>query len=331
VYTAFYKLNDHPFRMTPDPSYIYMTAQHREALAGLVYSACTRPGLSTLIGEAGTGKTMILFTLNGLLEKRRVITAVCNNPTLTREEFYDTLLLKFGVDCPSTLKSRQLVALQDTFARNRVAGRPCVLIIDEAHRLSYELLEEVRLLLNIETPREKLLEIILAGQPELAEILARPEMRQLKQRVSCVCKLEPLSPAAVREYIQHRLTKAGRSAAGPFTDDAIETVCQCTHRIPRLVNSLCNASLQMGFALQSAEIGSAIVLEAANDLDLSPNDAVRDIFDDLEPSMHVAAAVGSDGNANGYNAAASDHVPLESYAARQKSLSFFNSLMDRWK
>ena len=176
--------------MTPDPAYIYMTAQHREALAGLVYSACTRPGLSTLIGEAGTGKTTILFTLAGLLEKRRVNTAICNNPTLTRQEFYDTLLLKFGVDCSSTMKSRQLVALQDTFARNRSDGRPCVLIIDEAHRLPYDLLEEVRLLLNIETPREKLLEIILAGQPELADILARPEMRQLKQRVSCVCKLE---------------------------------------------------------------------------------------------------------------------------------------------
>ena len=168
MYTSFYRLNDHPFRLTPDPSYIYMTAQHREALAGLVYSACTRPGLSTLIGEAGTGKTTILFTLVGLLERRRFVTAVCNNPTLTRQEFYDTLLLKFGVECSSALKSRHLAALQETFARNRADGRPCVLIIDEAHKLPYELLEEVRLLLNMETPREKLLEIILAGQPELS-------------------------------------------------------------------------------------------------------------------------------------------------------------------
>jgi general secretion pathway protein A len=331
VYTAFYKLNDHPFRMTPDPSYIYMTGQHREALAGLVYSACTRPGLSTLIGEAGTGKTTILFTLVGLLEKRRVNTAICNNPTLTRQEFYDTLLLKFGVDCQSALKSRQLVALQDTFVRNRSDGRPSVLIIDEAHRLSYELLEEVRLLLNIETPREKLLEIILAGQPELSDILARPEMRQLKQRVSCVCKLEPLNPTSVREYIHHRLTRAGRTAPGPFTDDAIEMASRCTQGIPRLVNSLCNAALQTGFAMQSAEIGSTIILEAAKDLDLSPNDAIQDIFEDLEPSIRLAAAVGVDGKVNGFDTAISDRAPLEGYAARQKSLSFFNSLMDRWK
>src|SRR5689334_21116810 len=137
-----------------------MTEQHQEALAGLVYSACTRPGLMVLTGEAGTGKTTLLYTLVELLQKRRFVTAVCTNPVLTREELFDFLLQTFAVNCPSPLKSRQLLALQDMLMRTRMDGRPAVLIVDEAHRLSLELLEEIRLLLNFETRTEKLLQIV---------------------------------------------------------------------------------------------------------------------------------------------------------------------------
>jgi general secretion pathway protein A len=305
-----------------------MTAQHREALAGLVYSACTRPGLSTLIGEAGTGKTTILFTLVSLLERRRFVAAVCNNPTLTRQEFYDTLLLKFGIECSSTLKSRQLATLQDSFIRHRSDGRPCVLVIDEAHRLPFELLEEVRLLLNMETPKEKLLEIILAGQPELSEILSRPEMRQLKQRVSCVCKLEPLSGAGVEEYIHHRLAKAGRTGGGPFTRDAIEAVSQYTQGIPRLINSLCNSALQTGFATHAHEISGVIVREAARDLELTPQDALPRFLDDMAPPAELVTV--PEQKSNGHYAPV-ESLPSENYASRQKSLNLFNTLMDRWK
>src|ERR1051325_10403015 len=147
-----------------------MTAQHREALSGLIYSVCTKPGLTVLLGEAGTGKTTLLYSLLGLLEKRRFCTAMCANPTLTRQEFYDFLMMKFRVDIQSTLKSRQLAAFEELLRRNRAEGRPSVLIVDEAQRLSGELLEEVRLLLNLETPREKLLEIIVSGPPELGDI-----------------------------------------------------------------------------------------------------------------------------------------------------------------
>src|ERR1051325_3266844 len=131
-----------------------MTAQHREALSGLIYSVCTKPGLTVLAGEAGTGKTTLLYSLLGLLEKRRFVTAMCTNPTLTREEFYDLLMMKFDIVCGSSLKSRQLMALQDRLQRNRVDGRPSLLIVDEAQRLPMDILEEIRLLLNLERSEE---------------------------------------------------------------------------------------------------------------------------------------------------------------------------------
>src|SRR5436190_23176847 len=149
MYQSFYNLKENPFRLTPDPAFMCMTAQHQEALSGLIYSVCTRPGLTVLLGEAGTGKTTLIHSLVGLLENRRFTTVLCTNPTLTREEFYDFLMIKFGVECGSSLKSRQLNALEETLRRTHANGRPSVLIVDEGQRLSHELLEEIRLLLNI--------------------------------------------------------------------------------------------------------------------------------------------------------------------------------------
>ena len=178
--------------------------------------------------------------------------------------------MKFGVECQSTLKSRQLMALQEALLRNRADGRPSLLIVDEAQRLSTELLEEIRLLLNMETPREKLLDIIISGQPELAEILGRPELRQLKQRVSCICKLEALSLEELHEYLDHRLTLAGLPNQTLFSEEVIQLIYNYTQGIPRLVNSLCNNVLQTGFAMQSRNITIPIVEEAARDLELRP-------------------------------------------------------------
>lgn len=180
MYKKFYNLRQYPFSLTPDPQFLCMTVQHREALSGLIYGVCTRPGLTVLVGEAGTGKTTLLYTLMALLAKQKYPIVLCNNPTFTRNEFYDFLLAKLGIQCESTLKSRQLIALQDTLLRTRAAGRPAVLIVDEAQRLSAELLEEVRLLLNLETPREKLLQIIMSGQPELSGDLPESESRNYR-------------------------------------------------------------------------------------------------------------------------------------------------------
>jgi general secretion pathway protein A len=346
LYQGFYNLKEHPFRLTPDPSFMYMTAQHREALAGLVYSACTRPGLTVLIGEAGTGKTTLLYALAGMLEKRRFITALCTNPMLSREEFYDVLITKLGVECSSTLKSRQLDALQQTLLQNRADGRPSILIVDEAQRLSPDLLEEIRLLLNLETTKEKLLEIVMAGQPELGEILRRPEMRQFKQRISTMCKLKPLSQAELKEYLQHRLRLAGRPEQDLFGDNVIPLIFEYTQGIPRLVNSLCDSALQTGFGLQSARITEAVIEEAARDLELVRTPVLQATAVANRYPQAASAGAGSAPAASPKRAKESptsissvarpaspepEPVPLESYAARQKSLGFFANLIERWK
>jgi general secretion pathway protein A len=343
LYQEFFNLKDHPFRLTPDPAFLYMTARHREALAGLVYSTCTRPGLAVLVGEAGTGKTTLLYSLIGLLEKRRFFTATCLNPTLTRVEFYDLLMLKFGISCPSGLKSRQLASLQQLLLHNFNEGRPSVLIVDEAQRLSPELLEEIRLLLNIETPREKLLQIILAGQTELLEILRRPEMRQLKQRVSCLCRLKPLAAEEeVKEYLQHRLANAGMSQQNLFLDAAIRLIFEYSRGIPRLVNSLCDSALRVGFALRSRRITVSIVEEAAQDLDLTTG--IASDRSDLDPldlasnyeqaAREVTSAVPADFHHNGDSGrngkrSLETPAPDESYETRQRSLGFLLNLLER--
>ena len=338
MYQGFYNLKDLPFRLTADPAYIYMTSQYREALSGLVYSICTRPGLTVLVGEAGTGKSTLLCALMDLLDRKRHPRAYCNNPMMTREEFYDLLLFKLGVECSSPLKGRQLTALQDTLMRYRAAGRPAVLIVDEAQRLPLELLEEIRLLLNIETPHEKLLEIILAGQPELSDTLDRPELRQFKQRVSAICRLQPLTVDETREYIIHRLSQAGLPDQKIFPAPTIDLIHQYSGGIPRLVNSLCDTALQCGFGLQSREITLAILHEAAADLDLHA--AMKKELGlaapvALDPSKIIPMPTGADSPLpakNGHaDSAANSRIPLESYSSRQKSFTFLGSLLERWK
>jgi general secretion pathway protein A len=329
LYNGFYNLKENPFRLTPDPAFLCMTPQHREALSGLVYSVRERRGLTVLVGEAGTGKTTLLYVLRGWLEKERIITALCTNPVLTREELFDLLMLQFDVACSSPFKNRQLVALQETLLRHRAEGRHAVFVVDEAQRLSPELLEDIRLLLNLETPQEKLLEIILSGQPELAEILRRPELRQLKQRVSCMCKLEPLSVEELREYVHHRLAQAGLSQQCLFPEEAISVIFEYTRGIPRLVNSLCDSALQIGFGLRSPRVSISILREAARDLDLQSS----------EPGSNGPEM---DWPSNGNNRAAAplravppERHPVrflgtpEGYAAAQKSLGFLANLFGK--
>ena len=341
MYKKFYSLQRNPFSLTPDPQFVCMTGQHREALSGLIYSVCTNAGLTLLVGEVGTGKTTLLYTLLNFLEKRKYVTGICSNPLLTSEEFYDYLLSVLDVPCASSLKSQRLIALQETLLRNRAAGRPSVLIVDEAQKLSTELLEEIRLLTNLETPREKLLQIIIAGQPELFEIFRRPELRQLKQRLNYICKLQPLSIDEIREYLHHRLACAGLPQQTLFSASAIETIYECTKGIPRLINTLCDNALRTGFALQSPHITVSIIQEAAGDLDLLPHPVRGNSPPESERRLPRATGFAAPKTlappapvlvpdfrpeANGKQPI---RIPLESYASRQKSLGFLAGLLDR--
>jgi hypothetical protein len=242
------------------------------------------------------------------------------------------------------MKSRQLIALEEALRRYLAEGTPAILIVDEAQRLPTELLEEIRLLLNLETPREKLLRIVVSGQQELIEILRRPEMRQLKQRISCLCKLDALTREELEEYVNHRLLTAGMAAQTLFSSENIALIYEYTGGIPRLVNSLCDGALRTGFGVQSLVITGDIIREAAKDLDLYLQvelDKGRTLLETArtdkneEVRIPVAAASASAvlNRSNGLQDKGTNRVPapLESYASRQKSLGFFASLMDHRK
>ena len=342
MYREFYNLKKAPFSLTPDPQYVYMSAQHREALSGLIYSAFTRPGLTVLVGEVGTGKTTLLYTLAELLKGRKFATGICTNPTMTREEFFDYVLASFGVKCPSQLKSRQLSALQQELLKNLEEERPSVLILDEAQRLSPELMEEVRLLTNLETPQRKLLQIIMAGQPELMETIRQPELRQLKQRVSNFCRLEPLSSEDVGEYITHRIKRSGLPEQNLFSRPVMYVIHEYSKGIPRTINTLCESALQVGFALQSPRITIAIVREAAKDLDLIPAQQSTNRSGETPPATNpfITSPPLDPPRGNGSSGHLSEPVkaqepflatvPLESYEARQKSFGLLSWLAGRW-
>lgn len=343
MYKQFYNLKQDPFTLTPNPQFLCMTGQHREALSGLIYSVCTRSSMTMLVGEVGTGKTTLLYTLLDFLRKKQYTTGYFCNPLLSSEEFFDYLLHELEVPCSSSLKSRQLMALQEALLKNRAAGRRSVLIVDEAQKLSLELLEEIRLLTNLETPREKLLQIIIAGQPELIEIFRRPELRQLKQRMNSFCNLQPLSLDELRDYLHHRLACAGLPNQELFPPVSIEAIYQYTHGIPRLVNTVCDNALRTGFALQSPRITLPIIEETASELDLLPRPRQKNLPENNlvrlpvvavpAPAMNLAATssvLSTDFGAK-QKPESPVRIPLESYAVRQKSLGLLAGLLGRWK
>ena len=344
MYKDFYGLKQNPFSLSPNPDFVCMTAQHREAISGLIYGVCTRGGLTLLVGEVGTGKTTLLYTLLGFLEKRRHIVGLCTNPRLSCAEFYNYILSALEVPCVSSLKSQQLMALRTTLLSNSEAGRPAVLIVDEAQKLDPDLLEEIRLLMNLETPQQKLLHIIMAGQPELDETLRRPEYRQLKQRVNYFCRLKALDLGELEEYVTHRLSRAGLPHQTLFSSAVIQVIYEYTNGIPRLVNTLCDNSLQAGFATNSPQITIPIVHEAAADLDLqidsrrppklaresegSLPDAARPGMPAGTPPLSPAELSDLDRERRKKYAV---RTPLDNYSDRQESLGFLGGLLGRWR
>jgi general secretion pathway protein A len=269
MYESFYNLKEKPFNLTPDPRFIYFTERHCEALANLVYGIRERKGFLVLTGEVGTGKTTMINALLDTLERAGILSAFIFNPLLSPSEFFEYLLADLNIRGDYKNKSQALIKLNNLLLERYRMGKPTVLIVDEAQNLSTENLEEIRLLTNLETATEKLLQIVLVGQPELSLKLNSPELRQLKQRISLRCNLEPLSLAELKEYISTRMEIAGLPNQTVFAEDITAEIYRLSGGIPRLVNTICDNALLTGYATDSKIIGLDILEEVASDLELS--------------------------------------------------------------
>ena len=275
MYNAYFGFDSDPFRVNPDPRFLYLSESHREALATLVYGVRERKGFSALIGEVGTGKTTILNAMLRRLDPTTQ-TAYLFNTALSVEDFFVYVLDELEIDPIEPFrKSAALHALNTHLIGRLRDGKQTVLVIDEAQNLSTELLEEIRMLSNLETPTSKLLQIILVGQPELAEKLARPELRQLRQRIELRHTLVPLDGREAAEYVRERLMIAGHPTGEIFTGSALRAVHRLSGGIPRIINVICDNALLTAFSKQAAKVPSQMVAAAAADLGLEAVAAPR--------------------------------------------------------
>jgi general secretion pathway protein A len=269
MYTEFFGLQKLPFNLTPDPAFLFLPSKHREALAGLTYAVLERKGFVVLTGDAGTGKTTLINSVFNRLPADRVESSIILNPTLTASEFLESVLLDFDIpDIPAS-KAQRLWKLQEFLARTHQQNRLAVLVIDEAHKLSLEVLEEIRLLGNYEGAADKYLQILLLGQPELDNLLNRQDLRQFKQRIGLRLYIDRLTPTEIQQYLRFRWAKAGAREAPPFTADAIAGIVQWSQGIPRLINSLCDTALLMAYGDESPLVGLNYVRAAAVNLALA--------------------------------------------------------------
>ena len=270
MYRAFYGLNRNPFEVSPDPYFFYPTPRHNEALALLNYGVLRRKGFVVVTGEVGTGKTLLVRCLLDSLSTHKVAFAYINNPLLSVQSFLEQVLTDLGLPAAARTKSEALTRLNTYLMTRSRENLITALVIDEAQLLSQELLEEIRLLTNLETTSHKLLQIVLAGQPELDSKLDSHQLRQLKQRVGLRCNLLPLDLKQLEGYIHRRLELAGAQerAKKIFSNEAIIEIFLLSKGIPRLINTLCENSLMLGFGLQLEEITRPVVREVATDFRL---------------------------------------------------------------
>jgi general secretion pathway protein A len=273
MYLEHYGLIRAPFEMTPDPAFLYLGEAHQEALATLVYGLRARKGFVMLTGEVGTGKTTLLHALLAQLDADTA-SAFVFNPRLEPLDFFRVLFDELGIEKPCRTKGEYLLALNEFLIARLQRNQATVLIVDEAQNLSSEMLEEIRLLSNLETPTSKLIQIVLVGQPELEAKLQCPELRQLRQRIVLRFRLRPFLAVETAHYVAERLRLAGYTGKGLFRRSAIRRIQELSGGIPRLVNVLCDGSLLAGFARDLETIDGGVVDEVARDLGLLGDDAV---------------------------------------------------------
>jgi len=272
MYETFFGLREEPFRLTSNPRFFHLAEPHATALTTLIESVTRREGLVLITGPCGTGKTTVVHTALHILSDRAktcqpISTAFLFNPTLTRDEFLEMTLAEFEIPCMATSKPARLAALQHMLLERHTNGGTSLLLVDEAHLLTEELLEEIRLLSNADTYQEKLLQIVLCGQPELLTLLSRPESRALRQRIASSCSLRPLVFQEFQAYVVERLHSAGfHASTSPFSTPVLEEIFRRTEGVPRLINLFCDACLTIGCKKRKLLIDLAVVEEAASKL-----------------------------------------------------------------
>lgn len=281
MYNSFFKLQTSPFGTSPDPRFLYMMPHTREALACLEYGISARKGFTVLTGEVGTGKTTLLRRALSSFNGRRVSTAFVFNPRLEPMDFLEFVLADFGIVAQTRTKSGMLLQLNRWLIERFRMEETCVVVVDEAQNLSWDLMEEIRLLTNLETSSEKLLQIVLSGQPELEEKLKHPSVRQLRQRVALWCRTQALTESQTHAYVAERLRIAG--ATRPlFTLDALDLVHRYSRGIPRIINLLCEHALIVAYVEQVEEVSAQMLEGVAQELEL-----------ETQPFLISTAAMGS--------------------------------------
>jgi general secretion pathway protein A len=268
MYKSFFGLKENPFNVNPDPRYLFFTDQIEETLTGLMYGIQTRKGFITLTGEVGTGKTTLINRLLEWLHQRRARTAFLFNSRMNTNQLFDFILAEFDIACDSKSKSQQLMKLNHWLLDRYRMGETVVLIVDEAQNLTFPVLEEIRLLTNLETSTEKLLQIVLSGQPELEERLRLPELRQLRQRIMVRCKTAQLTKEETHQYVNDRLKTAGANAGAIFSSQALDAVHLYSMGIPRVINLLCEHALVNAYAENQRPIPPKVIEEVAREFQL---------------------------------------------------------------
>jgi len=269
MYKSFFGLKENPFNVNPDPRYLFLTKQIEEALSGLMYGIQTRKGFITLTGEVGTGKTTLVNRLLDWLHLRRTKTAFLFNSRMNTNQLFDFIMAEFDIPCENKSKSQQLMKLNHWLLERYRAGETAVLIVDEAQNLTFPVMEEIRLLTNLETSTEKLLQIVLSGQPELEEKLKLPQLRQLRQRITLRCKTMPMTKEQTHDYIQERLRIAGADGQQAiFSAQAIDSIHYFSMGIPRVINLLCEHALINSFVEQQKIVEPKMVEDVAREFQL---------------------------------------------------------------
>ena len=254
MYQSYYGFKEMPFNITPDPKFLFLSPTHQEALQHLKFGVREHKGFIVLIGEVGCGKTTLCRRFLNELDPEHYDTALILNPRVTETQMLKAILGELG-ETKLARSQVDLVSQMNRVLLDRIhKGRDIVLIIDEAQNLSFEVLEQIRLLSNLETDKQKLLQIVLMGQPELKEVLAREELRQLRQRILVHYELNALTQSDMTHYIQHRLTLAGGTGRPSFTPWALRAIHRASRGIPRIVNNLCDKAMLSAFIRESDEV-----------------------------------------------------------------------------